>query len=342
MASRVTIKDVAKLTGLSVGTISNYINGKAVSEKNQETIQAAIDHLGFRINRFARGLRTASSKTIAVLTPDLGGYYISSVIADMEKNLMRRGYRMHIFDYNGEESALKERLTYILECNVEGLVFFPRLAVSEEVALLLNEFRTLNIPVIVASESIPGIEADSIVIDYENSVYETCNMLAGYGHTKIALFTTGRRFAFEKRVMGYKKALEKNSLPFEETLIRTVKYSKTNAEEIARELLANRPDVTALVTVGFGHTLGVIRAIREAGLIIGKDISFVGSDCEDIAGIFVNRLTYVDVLETEMTDNLVGLLMRRIDGNYEKFPQTILLQTKLVEGKSVVDLRRRL
>jgi DNA-binding LacI/PurR family transcriptional regulator len=258
----------------------------------------------------------------------------------MEKRLMQKDYRLHIFDYNGEENALKDRLTYILEGNVEGLVYFPRLPMTEEVANLLSEFQVMNIPVIIASEIIPGIEADSISIDYEQSVFDTCEMLTGYGHTKIALFTTQRRFAMEKRISGYVKALQKHSITVDENLICKIKYSRINSLETTKKLLADRPDVTAIVTAGFGNTLGVIQAIREAGLIIGKDISLVGSDCEDIAGIFVNRLTYVDVSVTDMTKNLVDLLMCRIDGNTEDFPKNVLLQTQIVEGKSVVDLQK--
>jgi DNA-binding LacI/PurR family transcriptional regulator len=341
MGSRVTIKDVAKLTGLSVGTISNYINGKVVSSANQTAIQAAIDNLGFRVNRFARGLRTSSSKSIAVITPDLKGFYISSVIAELEKNLMKKGYGIHLYDYRGNSEELMERLAHILEGNAEGVIYFPRLAMTPELESLFREFRNYEIPVIVASEILDGIESDSITVDYEKSIYDTCSMLCDFGHTKIALMTTSRPFATNSRVDGYRKALRTSNVDVDERLICKIGYTCSEALEATQCLLRERPGVTAVVTTGFRHKVGAIQAIHDDGKLVGREISFVGADCRDIAGICKNRLTYIDVCVQELARSLTELLLKRIDGDYEQFPQKLLVSTRLIAGNSVINIRNK-
>ena len=109
-----TIKDVAKYTGLSIATISKYINGGNVLEHNKKIIDEAIDVLNFRVNEMARGLKTNRSKTIGILIPNLEKVFCTSIVSNIENILIKHGYSTVICDYKEDINLEKEKLKFLV------------------------------------------------------------------------------------------------------------------------------------------------------------------------------------------------------------------------------------
>ena len=103
-----TIKDVAMMAGVSTATISKYINGKRVKEQNRVKIEEAIKALDFKVNSFARGLKTNKTMTIGVLIPSLENIFATSIVSHIERILLENGYSTIICDYN-QDTRLGER-----------------------------------------------------------------------------------------------------------------------------------------------------------------------------------------------------------------------------------------
>ena len=93
-----TIKDIAAKTGLGLATISKYLNGGHVLEKNQAAIEKAIAELDFQVNEFARSLKTRQSKTVGVVIPQLNNLFMTSIVTKVEETLRHHGYGVIVFD----------------------------------------------------------------------------------------------------------------------------------------------------------------------------------------------------------------------------------------------------
>lgn len=123
--SVVKIKDVARETGLSISTISKYMNGIKVRKENEERIQAAINELGYQPNEFARGLRTAKTYTIGVLVYRLQNIFSGKIAGNLESYLRKKGYSIVVWSHEGKPDQAIEALRFMREIQVEGLVVEP-------------------------------------------------------------------------------------------------------------------------------------------------------------------------------------------------------------------------
>ena len=120
-----TMKDVAALAGLSIGTVSNYITGRvAVSEEKKHRIEQAIEKLNYQINPAARTLKTNQHNIIGVLIPDFRNMFVVRVVSYMEELLQQQGYNMMVLSYHQSEEKQEERLRY-LQTRVDGILYMP-------------------------------------------------------------------------------------------------------------------------------------------------------------------------------------------------------------------------
>ena len=116
------MKDIANKTGLGLATISKYLNGGSVREKNRLAIEKAIAELDFTVNEFARSLKTSKSKTIGVLIPELSNVFITSVITVLEDILRQNGYGIIVCDSRTDEERQKDAIEFLLSKMVDGIV----------------------------------------------------------------------------------------------------------------------------------------------------------------------------------------------------------------------------
>ena len=120
-----TIKDVAKYTGLSIATVSKYINGGRVLEKNKVLIDEAIRVLDFKINEMARGLKTNRSMTAGILIPSLENIFFTSIVSNVENILLQNGYSSIVCDYRENPELEKEKLDFLISKMVDGIIMVP-------------------------------------------------------------------------------------------------------------------------------------------------------------------------------------------------------------------------
>ena len=120
-----TIKDIAKYTGLSISTISKYLNGGNVLERNKELIEEAIQTLNFRVNEMARGLRTSRTMTVGVLIPSLENIFFTSIVSNIESVLLKEGYSTIVCDYKEDHQLEEQKLQFLFDKMVDGIVLMP-------------------------------------------------------------------------------------------------------------------------------------------------------------------------------------------------------------------------
>ena len=120
-----TMKDIARLTGLSLATISKYLNGGHVLPANRSAIETAIAELGYTVNTVARSLKTNRSMTIGVLIPALENVFSTSIISSLEHILQKAGYSVIVCDYQHQPALEREKLAFLARRQIEGLVMMP-------------------------------------------------------------------------------------------------------------------------------------------------------------------------------------------------------------------------
>ena len=120
-----TIKDIAKKTGLGLATISSYLNGGNVREKNRILIEEAIEELHFEVNEIARGLKTNRTRLIGIIIPELNNPFFAEVVAEMEDILRNNGYATMLCDCRTDEKREKEAIEFLKKRRVDGIISMP-------------------------------------------------------------------------------------------------------------------------------------------------------------------------------------------------------------------------
>ena len=133
-----TIKDVSKRTGLSLATISKYLNGGNVREENRKSIDEAVEALGYRVNRNARSLKTNRTMTVGVVMPTLSVPFFGSVISALDRTLREAGYTSFVCSYDFDRDLELEKLRVLCNNNVDGIVLVAQHVSAQE----LNEIRS--------------------------------------------------------------------------------------------------------------------------------------------------------------------------------------------------------
>ena len=152
-----TIKDVAKATGLSIATISKFINGGNVLDENKVLIANAIKALDFKVNEIARGLKTNKTMTIGVLIPDLKNIFCTTIVSNIENILIQNGYSTIICDYKQNSELEKMKFDFLVNKMVDGIITIP---FDGSDAQGISELLGRNIPVVLVDRALKGVSCE--------------------------------------------------------------------------------------------------------------------------------------------------------------------------------------
>ena len=278
-----TIKDVARRTGLSLSTISKYLNGGNVREENRLAIDAAIEELDYSVNVFARSLKANRSMTIGVLLPTISSPFFGRVVAAMEPVLRRSGYECFVCSYDFDREQELKKLEFLARYHVDGIVYVPENVTAGEVRA-----RVGAIPVVLIDRSLDQADYDTVVVDNLNAVYMAIELLIGRGHRRIGLIAGPQTISTAR--------LESGSRLF-------------------RALLDMPQPPTAVFVTNYDMTLGAIMAAHERGVALPAQMDFIGYDNVDLCSIVTPRLDIVEQPMDEMGRRAAELLIARMSGS---------------------------
>ena len=225
-----TIKDVAEKTGLSIATISKYINGGNVLEQNKEIIQNVIDELNFKVNEMARGLKTNKSKTVGVMLPDLNNLFFTSIVSKIEDVILKEGYGTIICDYKQDYELEKKKLDFLVNKSVDAIVLVPSGKEEKE----LNEIiKNEDIPVILIDRLLEGVECDVVLGDNLNSSYCAVEQLFISGHKRVGVIIGPQKmYTAQQRLKGYQRVHEDYAYMIDSKLIKYGDYTMNSGYEL--------------------------------------------------------------------------------------------------------------
>lgn len=322
-----TIKDVAKMAGVSIATVSKYINGGHLRQNNAEAIRTAIHALDYRANPYARGLKAQRSRSIGILLPDMSAPFYGNVVTALDKTLRANGYHCLISCYGANHGLERDNLKFLLSNGIDGLIYFPE-------DLSADEFRELTencgIPTVQVDRIIQGVDTDAVLVDNADAMYAAVSYLIDKGHKRIAMIAGPKSvFTAKERQVGYLRALSDNGLLFDDELVISQKNEFATGYLGCEKLLSLRNPPTAIITTNYDITLGLVTAIRERGLRIPEDLDVFGFDCVNICTMMKPPLPVIHQPEQEIGQTAANYLVQRLSG-YNREARVAQLKCQLV------------
>lgn len=333
---KMTIKDVARLAGVSITTVSQILNkkGDRFSPETRQKVLAVVKELDYKADYFAQNMVSKQTKTIGMVVPDITDLFFSKVIEGVEKHLNELGFMIILC--NSNHSSEKENLYIeeLLHRSVEGII----LASPNPIHLpkLKNEDGSNKIPHILIDRGINKRDEGQLITNEFQGAYEAVEHLVNLGHREIGMLSNETSFyEITDRFYGYKKCLEDYQIPFQEEWIVSKNLTIKGGYEGAQQLL--QQNITALFCGNDQMAIGAYRAINEAGKKIPKDISVIGYDGLEITDYLVPSLTTVAQPIFEIGYFAAKFLIDHINNPKEKVPNKYF-DTQLVLKNSTKKL----
>jgi DNA-binding LacI/PurR family transcriptional regulator len=336
-----TMHDVAKRAGVAISTVSYAINGtRPISEETRQRIFAAMDELGYRPNLLARGLASKRTRIIALLLPTssrgLGLTEIEFVVSAAEA-ARENGYYL-IFS-TAEINNLDELRQLTRQGLVDGLVLMEIHQNDERINLL----REIDFPFTMIGRMADNEGINHIDIDFGQTIRLVLDHLTQLGHTRIAFIN----HALEEYEAGYGPTVRSQIRFLEEIEARDLygvsRFCEANPEcgyRTTLELLAEAPDVTAIVVMNDRAIPGIMRAISDRGLSVPEDISLVAAvTAARLSESTMPTITTAEAPAYELGRIGTEMLIQQLEGTKEEFSE-VLVPCELVIRESTAPYSR--
>ena len=300
-----TVKDVAIRAGVSVGTVSRVLSGElAVKPALRDKVNEAITALGYRPNFMARALRTTKTDVIGLIVPDITNPFFSQMAASAERAAFEHKHSLMLASSHNDHEAERSHILAFLDRSVRGIIVVATRdsstsRVKSKVPIISLDRRYADFPLI----SINHAEAAALVADH----------LFGLGHRRIAYIAGPpdteagriRREGFVNRIKKLGGAVELE--------IVSANFDYESGETVARKLLSRVPGryPTAIAAASDQQAIGALRAARDLGLDVPRDLSIVGFDDIHLANLVVPRLTTVRQPTDLLARHAVDLLLQK-------------------------------
>ncbi len=304
-----TLKDVAKLAGVSVATASRVLNNnKNVSPENHQAIMQAMKTLNYSPNYLGRNLRMSSSRKILVLIPTLTNQFYSRIVLGIEDVAQASNYDVIIGSTHGDPGAEDNYINMLFTRLVDGIIFFSTLQSTNR----LNEIAASH-AIVQCCEYKNGINASRVSIDNKTAAYDAVKHLLACGHKKIALIAAGEIHATSiDRTEGYTAALAEAGISVRPDYVLHAGYSTYRAMHACEQLMRLPDPPTAIFCISDSMALGAMKKLSELGIRVCEDVSVVGFDNTSITEYYSPSITTISQPRLEMGKTAMELLLKKL------------------------------
>ena len=331
--STATIKDVARLSGVSSMTVSRVINhSERVRPETRRRVERAIAELGYVPSRLARGLTGRKTGTLAVIVPDVANPFFTLIVRGAEDVARRGDYRMILCDTRADLTIERDVVEEMIAHRVEGVVIAP---VSDRSKAHLRRLTAYGVPFVLVDRTVPGVECDVVVGDNVAGARRLVEHLVALGHRRIGFIVESDEVSTARdRRRGYTDGLQAAGLPVDPTLIVRATVDPTGGVEGMRRLLELEHPPTAVFTVNNLVALGALEAVRQDGLEVPDDVALVCFDDIEYASRMYPFLTVMAQPAETLGTLATQLLLDRIDGRAGDQSRFVVLAPEFVVRRS--------
>lgn len=328
----VTIKDVAKLAGVSVATISRVLNNSAVvSPETTDRVNDAIKTLNYRPNFLGRNLRKRETNVILALIPSTEHTYYSEILHGMQHTASEFGYDILMSTTNSYLQREQHLLKMLSNRTVDAAVLMGTRLDKEA----LDELTKYN-HVALCCEALANSDILTVTIDNEKAAYDAVSYLISIGHKKIAMVSTEVRAPSSiSRENGYLRALNENNIPFNEKYLFRGSYDYSSGCDALDLFMRLDEKPTAVFAVSDFLAAGVLKKTSELNIKAGRDFSVMGFDNISMADIYTPSISTIEQPCYKMGQTVSELVIENISG--KKNSGKIILPHRLVLRQSTGD-----
>jgi DNA-binding LacI/PurR family transcriptional regulator len=313
-----TQKELAKLAGVSSGTVSNVISGSTkVSERSKQKVLEAIRVLNYQPNLIARSLKTNRTRTLGIVIPDITIPFFPKIIRGAECAARERGYFLIVLDSEGSSNRESEMFSLLRAQRIEGLLLVT--ASGEELTPERWSSLSAAFPVVCLDRLPVDLDVDSVCVDDCGAAEMAISHLMGCGHREIAIVTGPLTLRNEQeRVRGYRQALQKGGIPIQRSLMWNGSFEKDEVARLCQNgMLRPMGRPSALFATNGVTGLAALRSLYSVGLSTPKDFAFITFDEITAEDFFQPGITSVVQPTFDMGYRAVEVLLDRIEKGKE-------------------------
>jgi LacI family transcriptional regulator len=325
----VTIKDVAREAGVSVGTASQALReSPAVRETTRRRVRAAATRLRYQPSALARGLVTRRTHTVGLLISDIANPFFIRAVRAIEDVAQENGYNVILCNTDEDPAKEAQYLRVLMEKRVDGII----LATTAGSRQMVRDVRWRRIPLVLFDRELPGLAVDTVKVDSVEGGRLATEHLLARGHRRIAIIhgpvvrSTGA-----ERLQGYLEALRAAGVRPDPALIREGNFKQDSGRTLTRQLLALTPPPTALFCTNNLMTVGALQTLGECRIRVPQDLALIGYDDMEWWTLTYPPLTTVGQPVYNLGREAMRLLLAQIGASgTRRRPQRVVLKPELI------------
>ncbi|OHY94264.1 transcriptional repressor PurR [Vibrio rotiferianus] len=330
-----TMKDIAKLAGVSTSTVSHVINKtRFVSEEISERVNNAAQELNYYApSALARSLKVNRTKTIGMLVTTSTNPFFGEVVKGVERSCYHKGYSLILCNTEGDNERMRDSINTLLQKRVDGLILMCSSLEGERIDVFE---RYSDIPVVVMDWGPMLFTSDKIQDNSLRGGYLAAKYLIDCGHKEIGCITGPLiKHQAQMRYEGYKRAMIEAELDFNANWIVESDFECEGGYQALKKMVQRGPLPSSIFVSNDMMAMGVINAANELGIKIPDDLSIIGYDDIHIAKFMSPSLTTIHQPKYRLGQAAVETLLTKLE-NYSKGPNVVQLEPTLVERNSVL------
>ena len=310
-----TIKDIARESGYSVGTVSRTLNDQpGVSDKARKRIMEVVNKYNFQLNQNAQHLKKQSKDGIAIIIKGTQNMLFSSIVEKMQSFIKQRGYNSTIYYFSEDDNEINQAITICRERKPYGILFL-----GSNLEYFEKSFKNIDIPCTLVTNSASELGFDnlsSVTTNDEAAAKYAIEHLINLGHTNIGILGghRGTSYSAQNRWKGIDAAFKEYNIDFdEETSYEESYFNISEGYRATERLLDRNKNITAIFAMADVLAIGAVRAITDNGLKVPDDISVIGFDGIDIADYYFPRITTISQQRDRIAARSVEILVNAIE-----------------------------
>jgi LacI family transcriptional regulator len=345
-----TIKEIARLSGVSTATVSHVINNsKNVTPKTKKRVLNVINQSGYQPNSIAKSLRVNSTRTIGVLVEDIRGFSVPAIVGAISEYAEQHKYQILLNDLHMLESllnrydqisSLKDKInkaiSWLLDgARVDAIIYVGMF--DREITGILDKIEK---PLVMAYSLTNEPWNHCVTYDSKNISAEIINYLFKMGHEQIGIITgLAHTFPAKMRLSGIQQAYSEAGRALDSSLVKNGDWSYQTGYDCMIELLDLEHKPTAIFAMNDIMAAGAMNAIKDRGLSVPGDISMVGFDDRDMSLYLRPSLTTVSIDLKKIGLMAAQIIIDKLNNSSETYDHLITLPCELKLRDSVIDIR---
>jgi LacI family transcriptional regulator len=329
LPSAVTIRDVARIAGVSTATVSRVLNGEArVTPETAERVRQAVTELGYKMNQVARSLKTRATRTIGVVAPSLASDFFMLLAESMDRELSAYGYGLFVCSSRESVAEEESRLHLMAERLVDAVVMIP----ATDQGSHYLPFLARGTPFVLVDRLVAEVEADAVLVDNAGGARDATRALIADGHRRIGFLGGSLEVSTAReRYEGFRDAMAEAGLPVERDFVRFGSLHIESGYRSMAEMLARPGAPDAYFIVNADIHVGATNYLVTEGRAFPRRIVFASFDEMPYSPLLQFCRWSVSQPIDELGARAARMALDRIGGGRPGEPEIVRLATKLIK-----------